>query len=117
MFLKKLAYPCKYSDLFDRFGRQVPVLSMITIEVIDHIYGTHHHNITNWNDDILNPIALQTYADAISAKGTPLAICSGFVDGTVVPVSKSGECQRVMHNRHKRVHGIKFQSIALANDW
>ena len=115
MLLKRLAYPCRYSDLIHRFGRPVPVLSMITNEVIDHIYGTHHHKITNWNDDILNPLALQTYADAISAKGAPLANCFGFVDGTVRPISKPGERQRVMYNGHKRVRGIKFQSIALPN--
>ena len=96
MLLKRLAYPCKYSDLFPRFGRQVPALSIITNEVIDHIYRTHHHNITNWNDDILNRIALQTYADAISANRPPLANCFGYVDGTVRLVSKSGERQRVM---------------------
>ena len=64
---RTLYAPCRYSDLFHRFGRPVLVLSMITNEVIDYIYGTHHHKIINWNDDILNPITLQMYADAISA--------------------------------------------------
>ena len=59
MLLKRLAYPCRYSDLIHRFGRPVPVLGMITNKVIDYIYNTHHHKITNWNNDILNPAALQ----------------------------------------------------------
>ena len=115
MLLKRLAYPCRYSDLIHRFGRPVPVLGMINNNVIDYIYDTHHHRITNWNNDILSPAALQIYADAISAKGAALHNCFGFIDGTVRPISKPGERQRVMYNGHKRVHGIKFQSIALPN--
>ena len=115
MLLKRLAYPCRYSDLIHRFGRPVPVLGMITNNFIDYIYDTHHHKITNWNNDILSPAALQIYADAISAKGAALDNCFGFIDGTVRPISKPGERQRVMYNGHKRVHGIKFQSIALPN--
>ena len=46
---------------------------------------------------------------------TSLNNCFGFIDGTVRPISKPGERQRVMYNGHKRVHGIKFQSIALPN--
>jgi len=56
MLLKRLAYPCRYSDLIHRFGRPVPLLGMITNEVIDYIYSTHYHKITNWNNDILNPV-------------------------------------------------------------
>ena len=115
LLLKRLAYPCRYSDLIHRFGRPVPVLGMITNKVIDYIYDVHHHKITTWNNDILNPVALQMYADAISAKGAALNNCFGFIDETVRPISKPGERQRVMYNGHKRVHGIKFQSIALPN--
>ena len=41
--------------------------------------------------------------------------CFGFVDGTVRPIARPGEHQRVMYNRHKRVHALKFQSLALPN--
>ena len=47
MLLKRLAYPCRYSDLIHRFGRPVPILGMITKEVIDYICNIHHHKITN----------------------------------------------------------------------
>lgn len=98
MLLKRLAYPCRYSDLIHRFGRPVPVLGMITNEVIDYIYNTHHHKITNWNNDILNPAALQMYTDAISAKGAALDNCFRFIDSNVRPISKPGDRQRVMYN-------------------
>ena len=115
LLLKRLAYPCRYSDLIYRFGRPVPVLCMITNKVIDYIYDTHHRKITNWNNGILNPVSLQMYADAISAKGAALDNCFGFIDGTVRAISKPGERQRVMYNGHKRIHGIKFQSVTLPN--
>ena len=37
LLLKRLAYPCRYSDLIHQFGRPVPVLGMITNKVIDYI--------------------------------------------------------------------------------
>ena len=90
---------------------------MITNNVIDYIYDTQHHEITNWSNDVLNPAALQIYVDAISAKRAALDNCFGFIDGTIRPMSKPGERQRVMYNDngHKRVYSIKFQSITLPN--
>ena len=41
--------------------------------------------------------------------------CLGFIDGTVRPISKPDQNQRVVYNGHKRVHGVKFQSVALPN--
>ena len=43
MLLKRFAYPCRYSDMVPRFGRPVPVLSMVTNEVLDYIYTAHSH--------------------------------------------------------------------------
>ena len=44
-------------------------------------------------------------------KGAPLDSCWGFVDGTVRPICRPGENQRILYNGHKRVHSIKFQSV------
>ena len=41
--------------------------------------------------------------------------CWGFVDGTVRRISMPGHDQRIMYNGHKRVHAIKFQSVAAPN--
>ena len=113
MLLKRMTYPCRYSDMIYRFGRPVPVLSMVTNQVLDYIYDVHSHRITQWNDQILNPVALQSYADAISRKGAALENCFGFVDGTVRPICRPKENQRVVYNGHKRVHSLKFQSVTL----
>ena len=44
-----------------------------------------------------------------------MANCWGFIDGTVRPVSRPGKNKRVLYNGHKRVHAVKFQSIAAPN--
>ena len=64
---------------------------------------------------MLNPAALQIYSNAIGDRGATLHNCFGFVDGTVRPVYRPGEHQRVIYNDHKRVHALKFQSVALPN--
>ena len=46
MLLKRLAYPCRYGDMVPRFGRPVPVISMVTNHVLDYIHDTHGHLLT-----------------------------------------------------------------------
>ena len=88
---------------------------MIGNEVVDWIYTTYGHKITQWNHFILNPASLNVYAEAIYNKGAALENCFGFIDGTVRPICRPIENQRIVLNGHKRVHALKFQSIALPN--
>lgn len=115
MVLKRLAYPCRYSDEIHRFGRAVPELSMITNAVEEFIYQNHHHRLTRWNANLLSPVKLEEYAEAVAAKGSPLRNCFGFIDGTVRPISRPGEAQKAVYNGHKRIHALKFQSVTLPN--
>lgn len=111
--LKRLSYPCRYSDMIPRFAKPVPVLSMITNTVIDYLYDTHGHRITQWNNTLLDPHSLEQYAAAVADKGAALNNCFGFIDGTVRPICRPGENQRIVYNGHKRVHALKFQSVTL----
>ena len=52
MLLRRLAYPCRYSDLIPRFSRPVPELSMITTKVADFIYAKHAQRMTQWKNII-----------------------------------------------------------------
>ena len=97
------------------FGRPVPELCMINNTVIDWVYNHHRHRIMDWNPNVLSPIQLENYAEAVFNKGAALRNCFGFVDGTVRPISRPDENQRVVYNGHKRVHGIKFQSVVIPN--
>ena len=91
MLLRRLAYPCHYSNMIALFGRPVIELCMITNRVMDFTYDLHGHRITQWNPTILNSRLLEEYATAISDKGAALDNCFGFVDGTVRSISRPGE--------------------------
>ena len=101
--------------MINGFGRSVPELSMITNAMLDFLNDFHGDKLTQWNQYILNRQKLQEYADAIFNKGAPLQTCFGFIDGTVRPICRPGQHQRVVYNGHKRVHSLKFQAIALPN--
>ena len=113
--LKRMAYPCRYADLVPRFGRPVPQLCMITNKVIDFMVDTHGQLLRSLNQSFLSRENLQRYADAIYQKGAALDNCWGFIDGTVRPICRPKQNQRVLYNGHKRVHAIKFQSVVAPN--
>jgi len=115
MLLKRLAYPCRFSDMVPRFGRPVPEMSMMTNVVMEWIYHEHSHHLTDFNQPFLSRASLRTYADSIHEKGAALNNCWGFIDGTVRPICRPLQNQRIVYNGHKRVHALKFQSIATPN--
>ena len=115
ILLNRLAYPCRYSDMIQRFGRSVPELCMISNLVTDLIYDNLGHRVIQWNPYVLSPENLQIYAEAVHEKGAPLENCFGFIDGTVRPICRPEQHQRVVYNGHKRVHALKFQCVALPN--
>ena len=115
ILLRRMSFPCRYSDMIPRFGRPVPELSMITNTVINYIYDVHSHRLLEWNDNIMSPDLLDIYTDAISNKGAALGNCFGFIDGTVRPICRPSQYQRIVFNGHKRVHSLKFQSVSLPN--
>ena len=93
----------------------VPEISMMTNVVLDWIYNEHGHHLTDFNQPFLSRASLRTYADAIHQKGAALNNCWGFVDGTVRPICRPLQNQRIVYNGHKRVHALKFQSIVTPN--
>ena len=105
MLLRGFANPCRLSDMIARFGRPVPVISIITKEVMDFIYNNHQQRLTQF---LLSPASLQEYANAIHRAGATLDNCFGFIDGTVRAISRPGKDQRLVYNGHKREHALKF---------
>ena len=47
IFLKRFAFPCRFSDMIPIFGRPVPELCMINNTVIDWVYNHHRHENSN----------------------------------------------------------------------
>lgn len=71
--------------------------------------------LSRLNQPWLSQAQLAQFSEAIYRKGAALDNCWGFIDGTVRPVCRPGENQRVLYNGHKRVHAIKFQSVVAPN--
>ena len=74
MLLKRLSFPSRYGDMIYRFAKPVSVLSMITNHMIDYVYNVHGNRVLNWNHEVLSPVNLQTYIDAVTTRpGSPTA--------------------------------------------
>ena len=111
ILLKRFAYPIRFGDMVSKFGRAASPLSMICAYMTNLVYDLHNHRLR----DLQQPIHLEEFANAIHGAGSPLTNCWGFIDGSVRPICRPGKLQRVVYNSHKRVHALKFQSIATPN--
>lgn len=58
---------------------------------------------------------MEQCADAIQERGAALENCFGFIEGTVRPISRPDESKRLLYNGRKRIHALKFQSVAVPN--
>ncbi|PFX12859.1 hypothetical protein AWC38_SpisGene23114 [Stylophora pistillata] len=80
-------------------------------------YQQHNDRLTQWNNTLLNLPLLESYARAIDSKGSPLPSCFSFIDSvnSKANLSTRKKKQRIAYNGHKRVHGLKYQSVVLPN--
>ena len=115
ILLKRFAYPCRFGDMIPRLARPEAQISMIAGELTSLVYTNHHHRLETLNQPWLSAIELERFAQSIHNKGAPLQNCWGFIDGTVRPICRPGVNQRVVYNGHKRVHSLKYQSVAAPN--
>ena len=115
VFLKRLAYPCRLSDLSIFFGRSESDLSRVIAYVLNHISVNFSHLLQDLNQPYLSVKNLQTFANSIKNKGCPLDYCWGFIDGIVFPICRPKQHQRQLFSGHKRVHCLKFQSVMCPN--
>ena len=81
---------------------------------MNFIYENHKHRHETLGQDLLSPVNLQLYEESIHAKGAPPNNYWGFIDGTVRPICRPQEMQRVC-NGYNRVYAIKFQSVVTLN--
>ena len=113
--LKRLSYPCRFSDLQTFFNRPRRECNLFFLVGLEHLYSKFHSRITDWNQPWLTPDALVGYCQAVHNKGAPLMNCWGFVDGTVRKMCRPKYHQREVFSGHKRFHGLKFQSVVIPN--
>ena len=105
MLLRQLAYPCRYSDMIPRFDR------IIVHTLLRYICTEFEHLLSSFQQKWLHLENLTEDAVAVHNKGHALDNCWGFINGTVRPICRPGENQRVAYRGHKRVHVLKYQSM------
>jgi hypothetical protein len=99
-----------------RFGREDINILSNALRLPETIICT---NRTVASDDLsrdwLSYEHLRSYAEAVSDRNAPLENCWGFIDGTVRPICRPQQNQKLVFNGHKRLHGLKFQNIVIPN--
>ena len=76
------------------------------------MHNTHAHRLRNL--DQWAPF-FPAYADAIYKKTNGYANCMGFIDGKDWKCCKPVRMQKTVYTGHKKIHGIKAQSLILPN--
>lgn len=110
ILLRRLAYPCRLADLCLIFGYSSSILSL-TINYMLHYIDSKCRDQLKYNKSLFSGKILSHFAERNRRKGCPLPNCVGFIDGTLITISRPTDDQRLMYSGHKRKHGIKFQSI------
>ena len=85
LLLRRLAYPCRLSDIAKEFfgQRPMPVLSVVVKHMLDYLHDNFASRLlTTLDQPWLSPHRLQQFADSIHARGAALANCWAFMDST-----------------------------------
>ena len=64
LLFRRLAYPCRYTDLVAKFARPVPELCIIFNHMLDYFYNKFNHLLTTLNQEWLSADKLTTFAAA-----------------------------------------------------
>ena len=115
MLLKRLAYPCRFNDIHCSTAIWATRAWNESYDQCRYRVYEHSHHLTDFNQPFLSRTSLRTYADIIHENAAALNNCWGFIDGTVRPICRLFQNQSIEYNGHKRVHALKFQSIATPN--
>ena len=111
LLLRRLAYPCRLSDIAKEFfgQRPIPVLSVVVKHMLDYLHDNFASRLlTTLDQPWLSSHRLQQFAGSIHARGAALANCWAFMDGTVRHISRPSQFQEECYNSHKRVHALKY---------
>ena len=115
LFLRRHSYPCRYFDLVPMFGRAIEEMSLISTTFTNFIYDRWRYLLQTMGQPWLAPDQLEIFAASIHERSAAISNCFGFVDGSLVPICRPGNNQRIFYNGHKRVHAIKYQAVSAPN--
>ena len=108
--LFQLARPHRlWPDMEKFFGMRKSHLSSLISTMVDALYNVSLPYLSN---AAIHQQRIPYYADRVSNKcGNLVTNVWGFIDGTLQKICRPVLLQKHMYSGHKRVHGIKFQSV------
>nr|CAH7746840.1 unnamed protein product [Callosobruchus chinensis] len=107
IYLRRLSYPNRRSDLEQMFGLSGPYLSDIGKAVMNIIHGNWRSLLINIkNLRWLDVDRLNTYT-----QGAAVENCWAFIDGTARPICRPTVNQETYYSVYKRFHCLKYQSV------
>ncbi len=108
--LRRFSYPARYFDVEHEFGRSGSMICRIFSTTVDWLYH-RCHQLLHFPSHLLTPARLTLFCNAIHAKGSPLSVVWGFVDGSLRPICRPKVGQKLNFSGHKRRHGLKYQGV------
>lgn len=109
IFLCRLSYPLRLHDIMSWFGKSRSFISSICGDIVKHLYH-RFHAFLKWDSQRLTGQKLKQYADSIRGRSGADSIW-GFLDGTLKPISRPLDDQRLFYSGHKHHHGIKYIGV------
>lgn len=113
IILARLTTPNRLRDLETTFGLHSSQLSEMFWEGLEHLWDRYGHLTSSAIYSAFMRAHASRYARVVEENSNCLDNVVGFIDGTVIGVSrpKINEQQRVLYNGHKRKHALKFQAV------
>lgn len=113
VILRRMASPCRWADLVHMFKKHPSHLSEIFWEGLCRFHNLRKHLMCDSLNSQFIARKADIYSKAVHKKCVVLRRCIGFMDGTVIGISRPSrnDEQNASYNGHKRKHGLKFQTI------
>ena len=108
VLLKRLAFPCRLSDMISRFGWPEPTLCIIFNHMLNLVYHRFTHLLDSFEQPLLSREKLTQYAEFIYDK-------KWCIEELSRNCCRPEEMQRCLYNGHHRTHGLKYQSVTCPN--
>lgn len=114
ILLRRFAYPCRLMDIGNQMNCSVALISVVRNQLCAFLHVQWKH-LLEQHTSRFGVEKLREYSQQLFRAGCPLSNCIGFIDGTLRPTARPKMEQRLFYSGHKRVHGVKFQSILTAD--
>lgn len=88
IFCRKIAFPCRWEDLTQQFGRSAGSLSEIWNDVLNRLYDRWSPLVLELDADRIR-LHLSTFAQAFLNKGSPLSNIWGIIDSKLMEIARS----------------------------